>query len=194
MGVFIAQFFNTGFVLMLANANLTETYIPILNRYITGQYTDFSSGWYRDVGATIVKTMAISAVMPVVEFGMFYVLRNALRKKDRNFTNDYLRTQKKSIQQYIDIYSGPEFMIHFRYSTIMNTVFVCLMYGTALPILYPIALMSFVILYILERLLVFYYYKQPPVFDEKMTMNSISMMLWAPFFYMAFSYWFLGNN
>jgi hypothetical protein len=68
------------------------------------------------------------------------------------------------------------------------------MYGTALPILYPIALFAFALLFVLERCLVFYYYKQPPVFDEKLTMNAIKMMLWAPFIYMAFSFWFLGNN
>jgi hypothetical protein len=68
------------------------------------------------------------------------------------------------------------------------------MYGTALPILYPIALLSFSILFVLERCLVCYYYIQPPIFDEKMTMNSLNMLLFAPIFYMAFSYWMLGNN
>ena len=43
-------------------------------------------------------------------------------------------------------------MIHFRYSTIMNIVFVTFMFGTAIPILYPIALLSFTVLYIMERL------------------------------------------
>lgn len=68
------------------------------------------------------------------------------------------------------------------------------MFGTALPILFPITLLAFCILYIIEKLSVFYYYKQPPMFDEKMTMNTLSMMMWASFYYMAFSYWFLGNN
>lgn len=85
-------------------------------------------------------------------------------------------------------------MIHFRYSTILNTVFVCLMYGTALPVLFPIAMFAFFVLYVLERCLICYYYKQPPVFDEKMTMNALNMLLWAPIFYMGFSYWYLGNN
>jgi hypothetical protein len=82
---------------MLATANLTETFIPILNIYLTGQYTDFTNGWYRDVGATIVKTMAISAMMPLVEFAMFFTLRNAMRMLDRGFTKDYLKSKKRSI-------------------------------------------------------------------------------------------------
>lgn len=68
------------------------------------------------------------------------------------------------------------------------------MYGTALPILYPIVLWAFFVLYTLERLLVCYYYKQPPAFDEKMTMSALNMLMWAPIVYMMISYWFLGNN
>lgn len=92
-------------------------------------------------------------------------MRESFRRLDRGFGKDIFKTKKKSIQQYVDMYSGPEFMIHFRFSSLMNTTFVTMMYGTALPILFPISLLAFVILYTLERCLVFYYYKQPPVFD-----------------------------
>ena len=85
-------------------------------------------------------------------------------------------------------------MIHLRFSTIMNLTFVCFMYGTALPILYPIALWSFFVLFTLERMLVCYYYKQPPALDDKLTMNALKMMLWAPILHMMLSYWFLSNN
>ena len=68
------------------------------------------------------------------------------------------------------------------------------MYGTALPILYPIAAWAFFVLFSLERMLVCYYYKQPPAFDEKMTTTALKMLMWAPLVYMMLSYWFLGNN
>ena len=68
------------------------------------------------------------------------------------------------------------------------------MYGTALPILFPIGLFSFCVLYVMERTLICYYYKQPPVFDEKMTMNALRMLLWAPIVYVMMSYWYLSNN
>jgi hypothetical protein len=68
------------------------------------------------------------------------------------------------------------------------------MYGTALPILYPIGLLAFIVLYSVEKYLVYYWYKQPPVFDETITMNALSMLLWAPVLYMMTSYWYLSNN
>mmetsp|Transcript_44012 Transcript_44012/g.42598 ORF Transcript_44012/g.42598 Transcript_44012/m.42598 type:complete len:185 (-) Transcript_44012:303-857(-) len=68
------------------------------------------------------------------------------------------------------------------------------MYGTAMPVLYPIALLTYIILYITERCLVFYYYKQPPAFDQKMTNTSLNILRWGPFLLFAMTYWILGNN
>lgn len=68
VGVFVTQFFNTGILLLLSSANFTESKVPFLNTYNKGPYTDFSEDWYGDVGAIIVKTMAIASIMPVVEF------------------------------------------------------------------------------------------------------------------------------
>lgn len=113
--------------------------------------------------------MAIASVMPVIEFLLMWALKSGLRLLDRSFTKDVFRSKKRSIQLYIDTYTGPDYQIHFRFSQIMNITFVTLMYGTALPILYPIALWGFFVLYTLERLLVCYYYRQPPAFDDKMT-------------------------
>jgi hypothetical protein len=76
----------------------------------------------------------------------------------------------------------------------MNTVFVTFLYGTGLPILYPIALFAFVILYVQERMLICYYYRQPPMYDDKMTMNTLSICQWAPLAGLLISYWMLGNN
>jgi len=138
--------------------------------------------------------MIISSIFPVLEFAGFYGLKTFFRLLDRSFTSDSYKSKKKSINQYIDTYAGPEYQIHFRFSAIMNTCFVCFTYGAALPILFPIALLAFVVLYITERLLICYYYRQPPAFDEKMTMNTLRILQWAPMVYMLMSYWMLTNN
>jgi hypothetical protein len=96
--------------------------------------------------------MLIGAFMPIVEFFIVWGMKFAFRFLDKKFSKDEYYTQKKSIQLYIDTYSGPDYMIHFKYSTIMNVVFVTLMFGTALPILYPICFFGLIILFIAERL------------------------------------------
>ena len=56
------------------------------------------------------------------------------------------------IIDYVDLYSGPEYVIHYKYSFILNVVFMTFMFGAGLPILFPLAVCSLVVLYIMERL------------------------------------------
>lgn len=76
-----------------------------------------------------------------------------------------LVTKKKTIQGYVDLHCGPPFPIHFKYSLMMNITFVTFMYGSGMPILFSIALATYVLTYILERILVAYSFQEPPSFD-----------------------------
>ena len=71
---------------------------------------------------------------------------------DRGFTLDPDNTKKKSIQGYVNLYAGPEYLMHFKYSSILNNIFVAFMYGLALPLLFPVALFGLIVLYIVERI------------------------------------------
>jgi len=69
-----------------------------------------------------------------------------------------------------------------------------MMYGTALPVLYPICLLSFVITYVVERLHAFYFNRQPPAFDNKITLNAIKIMPFAALINMFMTSFFMGNR
>ena len=98
------------------------------------------------------------------------------------------------MQLYTDLYSGPEYFIHFKYSGILNVAFVTMMYGVGLPILYPIAAFTYFNLYTLERLLVAYFVQMPPTFDDKMTKNAVTLLRWAAVLHLYFGYWMLSNK
>lgn len=110
--------------------------------------------------------MIIMCVFPLCEIGMGYGPLWIARKLDSNWTNDSYKTKTTNMQRYIDIYSGPAYMIHFKYSGIMNITFITMMYGMGQPILFLIAAISFFILYTQERILVAYFYQMPPSFDD----------------------------
>ena len=63
----------------------------------------------------------------------------------------------------------------------MNVTFVTFMYGLTLPILFAIALLAFFVLYTMEKLTLTYFYKKPPMYDEKMNEAAIGILKWAPF-------------
>lgn len=133
-------------------------------------------------------------MMPVISFGIAWGMKFAFRLLDRSFGRDQYKTKKSSIQLYIDLYSGPEYLIHFKYAIILNVTFVCMLYGLGVPILFLVAAVSFAILYSTERLLVAYFYQQPPAFDDKLTKNAVSILKYASILYLFFGYWMLSNR
>lgn len=82
---------------MLSTANFKETKMPLLNEYDQGLYTDFTEEWFKDVGAIIIKTMAVASIMPVVEFFGIAAMKRGLRYLDRSFSSDFYKSKKKSV-------------------------------------------------------------------------------------------------
>eukprot|EP00349_Pseudokeronopsis_sp_Brazil_P009932 CAMPEP_0202979240 /NCGR_PEP_ID=MMETSP1396-20130829/85450_1 /ASSEMBLY_ACC=CAM_ASM_000872 /TAXON_ID= /ORGANISM="Pseudokeronopsis sp., Strain Brazil" /LENGTH=138 /DNA_ID=CAMNT_0049718583 /DNA_START=1427 /DNA_END=1843 /DNA_ORIENTATION=+ len=138
--------------------------------------------------------MTFTAYWPIIEFAYVYALLALYRVVDRRFRLSSRSTACRTIQQFVDLYSGPDFLMHFKYSAILNVVFVTFMYGLDLPMLFPLAFAFFVIQYIAERLCITYFFKKPPMFDEKLNASALDTLKWAPLFMLFFGYWALGNR
>ncbi|CDW86701.1 UNKNOWN [Stylonychia lemnae] len=193
-GVFIVQFFNTALLLLLVNANFNEQF-PMLSLIFKGNVPDFNEFWFQDIGNTLVGAMLFNIYWPVLEFFVWYGYRTLFRCLDRGLCKcDSNKTKKITIQQYVEIYSGPNFFIHYKYSSILNITFVTMMYGVGLPILFPIAALSFLTLYLVEKTMVYYSYRQPPMYDEKLNINVLTILTYAPILFLGFGYWMLSSK
>jgi len=84
--------------------------------------------------------------------------------------------------------------MHFKYSAMLNIVFVTMMYGIALPILFLYAILGLLVLWVSEKLLFFYTYRLPPSYDAALAKDVIAQMKYAPVVMMIFGYWFLSSN
>ena len=191
--VFVCQFFNTAVLLLIVNANLKPQEIPILSSVFQGNLSDFDSDWFNDIGNTLVGAMIFNIYFPVAEFLGFWAMRTTFRFLDRGCGCDVKKTKKTTIQQYMDLYMGPVYLIHFKYSSMLNITFVTFMYGFGMPILFPIAAISFFTLYIVEKFMVYWSYRQPPMYDAVLNNSVLDKMSWAPFLYYTFGYWMLTN-
>ena len=94
----------------------------------------------------------------------------------------------------MEVYSGPQYFIHYKYSAILNITFVTFMYGIGLPLLFPIAVASFLVLYLVEKVMIFFSYRQPPMYDEKLNNNVLSLMTYAPLLFLSFGYWMFSSH
>ena len=165
LAVTLTQFFNTGVLLTVRN------YLDhIENTFDDTDIDSLSVKWYTTHGITLVSAMKITAAWPLIEIGLYGVTFKILRYLDRGFTGNKFITKLPSIQTYIDLHSGPEFAIHWRYSAILFQLSTALFFGAGLPILYLIALIGCIIQYTIDRLLICYFYREPPTYDERMTL------------------------
>jgi hypothetical protein len=93
-----------------------------------GIYVDFNKNWYINAAPSLVITMLTTAFLPWIEVFMFYLLGKFNQGKDRCCArncrkdageNKDATTMKNNITEYIDLYSGPVYLMHFKYSSIL---------------------------------------------------------------------------
>lgn len=85
-------------------------------------------------------------------------------------------------------------LMFFKYANVMNLVFVTFIHGVAFPVLWPITLFGIMNNFFTERVLLAYYYRQPPVFDNQLNLIALKIMKLAPLFGLCTSYWYLRNR
>lgn len=68
------------------------------------------------------------------------------------------------------------------------------MYGFGIPVLYPIAVLSIFVLYIVEKAMIYYSYRQPPLYDEKLNNSTLAILTWAPLLALSFGYWMFSSK
>lgn len=193
--VFICQFFNTGILPMLCTANLEHQLPPAIVAMfgLSGDIRDFNLKWFTIVGDTIVGSMVFNVIFPIGMECFWFSYRSLFRWKDIVGTKEDHPTKSCTIQQYINKWQGPQFFIHYKYSSMMNITFISMVFGPSMPILFPVASASLFVLYFLETYMLFYVYRRPPVYDVTLNNHVLLKLQWAPFFLLAFGYWQLSN-
>lgn len=111
--VFVAQFFNTAFILLLVNANLSEHSIPVLRNVLKGDFYDYSPEWYEQVGFSIVKAMIINMITPYITLVSAIAGTKVKKLLDGG---KYYNTKKTSISAFKSVWGGGDYLIHFKYS------------------------------------------------------------------------------
>ena len=173
-GVFIVYFCNTSLLYIFAPWDGRETDSPALKRLFQGVYTDYNSNWFNDIGNTLAQTMALNIFSPVIETFAFTALRFLSRMRDQGKVlvpishSAPFETRCRTLPAFEALYRGPVFMFHYKYSFIMNITFVTFIFGSSMPILFPMAFLSMFIYYTQERMRMAYSYAKPPMYDSTM--------------------------
>jgi len=161
---------------------------------MSGKISDFNMNWFCNFGDTIVGSMVFNIYFPVIMEIINLGVRSLKRLIDYVSRGEGTSTSKKTIQAYIDLYSGPVYFLHFKYSSILNITFIAMMFGAGMPVLFPVAAASLITLYFLEKFMLYYVYQAPPAYDEKLNNAVLGLLSYAPLFLLSFGFWILSNK
>ena len=106
MSIFYSQFFNNGLLLLVSNANLQ--YSPLSFISLESKYTEMDARWYQDVAPQIITSMFFKSFMPFVQLALVKLQMQIGKYLDRQSCSESDKTKKVTIQQYIEVYAGPD--------------------------------------------------------------------------------------
>ena len=162
--LFFAQFFNTGVLMVVINASAQPLQKTLPSQFKTGQYSDFTTGWYENVGAQLLTTMFFNIITPHLYPLFAYAL---YRWQHREARWPALVKAAKSQRDLNEGFIGPYNDYSLRYSQLYNTLFVCVVFSTGIPLLLVVALASFTVSYWVDKLLFVAFYRRPPAFNTQ---------------------------
>eukprot|EP00439_Symbiodinium_sp_Y106_P026098 s2197_g3.t1 len=175
---FWAQTLNTGFVLFFVNYFAPEVLqnavliIPgVGNLLFRGPFAEITRGWYAIVGVTILMNMLLNCFVPAgVTVAKMIV---------NVFMRCFFRMGVAHQAELLELYTHPEFDIKQKYAQLLTTVFVTLMYGAGLPLLYFLACAFMFCQYWADKYCLLWGSRRPPHYDTKMATEAIESMLYA---------------
>ena len=126
-------------------------------------YNDFNG--YSQVIYSILMNMFLSIFTVHGKVIFFYCLNLLRRYIDSKFENGK-KTHFNHKTKYEKLYTGSEFPIDERYSTILVNLGICLIYGTYCPLIYSFFTLFLLTTFIVDKYLIINYYIKPPYYDN----------------------------
>ncbi|RLN87770.1 hypothetical protein BBJ28_00024980, partial [Nothophytophthora sp. Chile5] len=185
--MFAAQFLNTAIIVLVVNAALSLSSVPVAGELFRGKFADFQRDWYPTVGMGITMTMLINSVAPQL---LLLLQLCVLSPVQRCLARRHIRTQAKMNQ----LYAGPTFDLAVRYSMVLNSVCVTFIFCGGSPVLLFIAALSCGAVYWLDKMALVWQYNVKTAYDEALAETVLGLLPWTLVAHLAFSSWMYGNT
>ena len=206
--LFLASFVNTAFLTLLINGNIwpfmganaelegDASVLENLNSFglMNGQFTDFGEKWYEEIGVPICITMIINMISPHIFVLLEFVMKGYSQCVDRSYSSDHTLTKQVTQHDLENMYTGPEFNLYLRYAQLLNTLFVCLMFSSGMPVLIPICCFTFMGYYFADKYMLFRFYSLPPMLDSALAQAVSSILPYAVMLHLMFGMWMMSND
>lgn len=115
-------------------------------------------------------------------------------KKNKKEGDIEVNTKKKIQSDLEALYTGPQIMSHYVYAQLYTYLWACLMYSSGMPILYPIGMMFFFILYWVYKGLLLNYYQKTSRFNEQLPRYVVRYIKFGLIFHLIIGFLMYSNS
>ena len=116
-----------------------------------------------------------------------------LRCRDRGWKMSTKATRCLSQEDYEEINLGSSSSMDYKFSVMTTVLFVAMMYGAGIPVLYPIAVLYFFVTYWTNKFLIFNCYRKPEMLDESLPERTVKLFKYALALHMFLSMLMFSN-
>ena len=184
--MFVACFANTALLVVLINVSWPK--LPgaaaTADFLEPGKYSDFSNGWYNNVGVALMSTMLINMVAPHA-YPVFAGCMYCRKMGDPELTAPTQRDLNTKLL-------GPHDNTALRYAQLYNTVFVCFSFATGMPLMMPILAASVLLFYWVDKGTFMWYYRTPKTSGTLMQATMSNLMPIALVLHLGIGVWQLS--
>lgn len=85
-------------------------------------------------------------------------------------------------------------MLEFRYSQILTNIFMTLMYGSGIPVLYFAFVVSLFLIYWVDKLLFFRIYRTPPRYGKELIASVRGLIKYAIMLHFLIGFWMYSQS
>lgn len=189
--LFLAQFVNTGLLMLLINANIKD--YPAVLSFIQalsigkGHYNDIGGQWFTVVGTSLVVTIIVGVCLSVLTpLFMTHVVQP--------LTRCFLCRGKMTQEAVNEVYALPEWNLSLRMAETMNIVFCVVMYSGGMPILYLVGFLYCAMAYWADKWVLLRGSCRPPQYTEDVVRMGAMLMPLAALLHTAVTGWVFGSQ
>lgn len=152
-----------------------------------GLYSSFESKWYSIPGFYIVFTLLVNTFLPhIVPLGHWLIIKPCKRRA--------LTTSAPTQMELNRLHEGPVFDTPNRYGSALAVAWVALLFYSGLPLLLPIAAVSMIVQFWLDKLLLLRFNSRPKFYTDALSSLVVSIVPWGVVCHLVMALWILGNK
>ena len=154
------------------------------------KYVGFPVHWYSTVGYTLVSAMVLDIFIPhFIPLMKMCFTQNFLRRR-KHHAHEAAVTQR----QLNALFEGPSFDMATRLGYVLNTCACTISFSSGLPILIPLAMISFFVSFWVDKYMVLRFYKKPVEKESTTIVRAFSTLPYVVLLHFIIALLTLGDS